>query len=89
MTTKKKPTLAAHLHADWCPGTANRVEEFMAEKPPRDGVMRRPEDSVVGADIFERVTVPGGKLRCVRCVECGGCAYFTEHGEEPVHVEGR
>jgi hypothetical protein len=87
MTTKKKPTLPAHLHADWCPGTANRIEESIVEKPPRDGLMRRTDESSL--DIFERVTVSGGKLRCVRCVECGGSAYYTEHGEEPVHVEGR
>jgi hypothetical protein len=87
--THSKPELPAHLHADACPGTPDRTEAEVVERPSRDGLMRRTDDSLVGADIFEKVRVPGEKLRRVRCVDCGAAAYYQLHGEEPIHVEGR
>jgi hypothetical protein len=79
--------LPEHLHHDAC--RAERFEYETMERPPRDGLMRRTDDSLVGADVFEKVRVPGDRLRRVRCIDCGACAYFPLSGEEPVHVEGR
>jgi hypothetical protein len=79
--------LPEHLHHEACQAT--RFETDEVEKPPKDGLMRRADDSLMGADIFEKVRVPGDKLRRVRCLDCGAAAYFPMHGEEPLHVVGR
>jgi hypothetical protein len=89
LTDQTVPKLPDHLHAAACQGDPTLIEVDVMERPPKDGLMRRPDDSLLGADIFEKVTVPGDKLRRVRCIGCGACAYFPIHGEEPIHAEGR
>lgn len=87
MTENTELKLPEHLHHDAC--QAQRFETDVMEKPPRDGLMRRPEDSLMGSDIFEKVRVPGDRIRRVRCLDCGAAAYYLMSGEEPIHVEGR
>lgn len=81
--------LPEHLHQDACPARPERTEVEIVGKPPRDGLMRRTDESELSADIFEKVVVPGDKLRRVRCVDCGAAAYYPLHGEEPLHVDVR